>query len=399
MSSLIEQEAKETTIALTRDRQWDARFNTANDATDNAIVTAARILFEQPTGGLRYVLVGGPEIGTNPKQDDYGCRHVHLCLVFHDQKTLSAIRKMFGVYRGYYLKPRPRNLPVAGWKQHHVKELSKCDPNVTCLYEAGELPAETLGAWTLRSTEEKKRKVDEILVEIYEGIKKGRTEAELFADYPRNWLMYGEKVKSMVVQRKDFFKQNGDPHIWLHGTAGAGKSALLAYVYPKMYKKCLYNRFFDLYKPTEHTHVILEDLDHNAVETLSLNFIKTLCDESGFTYDQKYKSAQPARTVVLVTSQFDIGNILSHLDKQVEVGEQGAALRRRFYEVKALELHRLLGVKMRTNYELRMLKEQGNNEPQACFMAYNYLEDMPSVHPMPTPEECQQKIRDAYYHC
>ena len=210
--------------------------------------------------------------------------------------------------------------------------------------------------------------------------------------------MYGEKVKSMVCQRKDFFKANGDPHIWLHGTAGVGKSSLLAYIYPKTYKKNLYNRFFDLYKPTEHTHVLLEDLDHAAVETLGLNFIKTLCDESGFTYDQKYKSAQPARTTVIITSQFDISNILTHLEKQIETAEQGKALRRRFFEIRAIELHRLLGIKLRNNYELKLLKQQGNMEPGACFMAWNYLEDMPSVHNLPTPEQCQAKIREAYYH-
>ena len=183
----------------------------------------------------------------------------------------------------------------------------------------------------------------------------------------------------------------------LYGSAGCGKSSLLTYVYPKAYKKNLYNRFFDLYKPTEHTHVLLEDLDHAAVETLSLNFIKTLCDESGFTYDQKYKSAQPARTTVLVSSQFSISHILDHLEDLVEIGEQGAALHRRFFEIRAPELHRILGIKLRNKYELNMLRQEGNTAPGSCFMSWNYLEDMPSLHPIPSPEQCQDIIRKHYY--
>ena len=199
---------------------------------------------------------------------------------------------MFGIKKGYYLVPRNRALPLSGWRDHHTKQFSKIDSNVTQLFEAGELPEDTKKVYTLRSAEEKKRKVDEVIVEIYQCLKRQETEEEIFAKYPRNWMMYGEKVKSMLVQRADFFKSNGNPHIWLHGTAGSGKSSLMAYIYPKAYKKNLYNKFFDLYKPLEHTHVLLEDLDHNAVETLSLNFIKTLCDESGFNFDQKVRFLQ-----------------------------------------------------------------------------------------------------------
>ena len=395
--SFIEAEASEvaTKKACIKDRQWDCRFNTPNAEADELIVQNARQLFEQ--GRLRYILIGGPEIGTNPQHGDYGCRHVHVAVVTANALARSTVLSMLGIKSGYYCVPRNRTKSIAGWREHHIKPETKIDGNILSLYEAGELPADTKQVWTLRSDEEKKRSVDEILRQIYDDLCAGKSEEELFKLYPRNWTMYGEKVKSMCVQRKDFFKTNGDPHIWLHGKAGYGKSSLIAYIYPKSYKKNLYNRFFDLYKPTEHTHVLLEDLDHAAVEVLSLNFIKTLCDESGFTYDQKYKSAQPARTTVIVTSQFTIRNILDHLDKQIETGEQAKALQRRFWEVRADELHRLLGIKLRNNYELSVLKMKSNNDPGRCFMSWNYLEDMPSLRPLPTPEECQKMIREAYY--
>lgn len=387
-----EQQAKKFT---TKDRQWDCRFNTPGPDVDSLFVENAKAAFE--SGKFRYVLIGGPEIGTNPQHNDYGVRHVHVAVVTANPLARSTILSTFGVKQGYYCVTRNRSLPVAGWREHHIKERTKVDRNITCLYEAGELPVDTKKVFTLRSDEEKKRKIDEVILEIHECLKRHETEDEIFKKFPRNWMMYGEKVKSMMIQRADFFKRNGDPHIWLYGTAGSGKSSLLYYIYPQAYKKCLYNRFFDLYNPAVQDHVLLEDLDHAAVENLSLNFIKTMCDESGFTFDQKYKAGQRAVTTVLITSQFDISNILQHLDHQIEIGEQGKALRRRFMEIKSAELHRLLGIKLRNKYELQMLKREGNTNPGACFVAWNYVEDLPSLRPLPTPEECRNMIKDAYY--
>lgn len=404
----IEQEAKEDTPAprksvtvaangryVTKDRQWDARFVSIGEESDQRIVQAATAGFE--SGRLRYVLVGGPEIGQNPKQDDYGQRHVHLCLIFNNPLARSTILNMFNIKKGFYLVPRNRTLPYSGWRNHHTKQDTKCDITKLLLYENGELPADNNRKFTLRSDEEKKRKVDEVCIEIRDMLVAKKTEKEIFDMFPRNWLQYGEKIKGMLVQQKDFLKASGEPHIWLYGSAGTGKSSLFGYIYPHAYTKNLYNRFFDLYDPRNHDHVLLEDLDFAAVESLSLNFIKTLCDESGFTYDQKYKSAQPARTTVLVTSQFDIASILNGLDKQVGIAQQGNALRRRFWEIQVKDFHRILGIKIRTPYELRMLKQDGNMDPGKCFMGWDYVLNMPSMEGMPSAEECRARIEKAYY--
>lgn len=378
-----------------QDRQWDARFNLPTQEDVDTLVAAAQSLFD--AGRLRYLLIGGVEIGANPKQDDYNIRHCHVALYFHNPTAKSAILKHLAVKQGYgyYLVSRNRNLPFSGWRKHHTKVETKVDGNQLVLLELGVLPEDDNRQFVLRSNEEKKRKVDEVLIEIRDMLKQQKTEDEIFQRFPRNWVQYGEKLKSMTVQRADFFKSNGDPHIWLHGTPGCGKSSLIAWIYPKLYKKNLYNRFWDLYNPNVHTHTLLEDLDHQAVETLKLNFIKTICDESGFTYDQKYKTAQPARTTVLVTSQFTIQCILQNV--LVENSSQQAAIRRRFWEVSAIELQRILKVKLRNTYELRQLKKEGNEDPSKCFISWNYPEDMPSLRPLPTVEEAQAMIREAYY--
>lgn len=378
-----------------QDRQWDARFNLPTQEDVDSLCERANQLFAD--GKLRYLLIGGLEIGANPKQDDFGIRHCHVALYFHNPIAKTTILKHLGIKQGYgyYLVSRNRDLPFSGWRSHHTKAETKVDTSQHVLVELGVLPEDDNRKFVLRSSEEKKRKVDEVLLEISTMLKKKKTDQEIFEIYPRNWMQYGEKLKSMIDQRRDFFKMNGDPHIWLHGNPGCGKSSLIHWLYPQAYKKNLYNQFWDLYNPKVHTHTILEDLDHNAVQKLDLNFIKTICDESGFSYDRKYKTAELARTTVIVTSQFTIKciieNVLAHNESQEH------ALRRRFWEINAYELQRILSIKLRNAYELKMLKKEGNEDPSKCFMPWNYAEDMPSLRPMPTVEEAQQLVRDAYY--
>ena len=64
----------------TEDRQWDARFNVQSD--DDLEQLQAAIKRHWESGVLRYILIGGPEIGTRPHQDDYQIRHVHVAAIF-----------------------------------------------------------------------------------------------------------------------------------------------------------------------------------------------------------------------------------------------------------------------------------------------------------------------------
>ena len=141
------------------------------------------------------------------------------------------------------------------------------DASSLCLYEYGILPTDRLAAVESapRSAEEKKRKLDDIIVEMRQLIEEGREE-ESFRKFPRNHLTYGEKIKAMVMQKRDFFKSKGDPHIWLFGNPGSGKSAILQVIYPEYYNKNVENRFFDRYLDGQHSHVLLQDVDHNVMD-------------------------------------------------------------------------------------------------------------------------------------
>lgn len=384
----------------TQDRQWDCRFNVQLESDLAELLTAIRADFD--TGRIKYVLVGGVEIGTKPYHDDYLIKHVHVAVIFDSVHSKRNILTTWKIKQGngYYLVPRNRDLPYSGWRAHHTKEFSKVNPSSLVLLELGQLPEDRGGktSFVKRSDEEKKRKIDEVLIEMRGMIEDGQEDAA-FRKFPRTYLQYGEKIKALTEQKRDKLRSDGHPHIWLHGPAGCGKSAVLNYIYPNYYKKNLYNRFFDLYEPNTHTHVMLEDLDHEAVERLSTNFLKTLCDESGFSIDQKYKTPQLARAAILVTSNFTIAELI-HQSEEVNVFGKSTnitALMRRFWELDGREFLKLLGLKIRSRYEIQMLKKEGNTDPGKIFIGWNYLTDMPTCEPIKSPEEYQAMIKDKFY--
>lgn len=388
-------QARVTSVPFThQDRQWDGRFNVQDDEDLERLLCAIRR--ENAAGKFKYILVSGLEIGTRPSQDDYQIRHVHTCAIFHNRVSKSSILKNWDVKQGngYYLVPRNRDLPYSGWRSHHIKEFSKVDPSKPILFEMGELPEDEGNKRCAKSSEEeKKRKIDEILIDMRQMIEENQEE-EAFRKFPRNYLIYGERLKAMVSQKREFAKSTGDPHIWLYGYPGTGKSCVLNFVYPKYFKKNLHNKFFDLYDGKVHTHVMLEDLDHEAVERLSVNFLKTICDEAGFAIDQKYKSPQLARTTVLVTSNFTITDLIQ---EGPGITETKAALYRRFWHINIYSLLRLLGLKLLPKADRDILKQEGNSDPSKLFLDWDYCTDQPTGLPTKDCTYYQQLIKDAFY--
>ena len=132
----------------------------------------------------------------------------------------------------------------------------------------------------------------------------------------------------------------------------------------------------------------------NAVERLSINFLKTICDEAGFAVDQKYKTPQLARTCVLVTSNFQISDIIP---EGAGLEENKKALYRRFWHVNIYALLRLLGLKLLPKFDRMKLQKEGNTDPSRIFMTWDYVQDIPLCIPLEKPEHYQQLIKDSYY--
>ena len=379
------------------DREWDARFNVPVD--EDVDLLLANIKSEAQAGKYRYAMVSGIEVGTKPFQPDYLIRHVHVAFVFINRVSKSSILKNLQIKQnlGYYLVPRNKSLPYSGWVKHHQKVESKLDASSLMLYEYGTLPqdkTDVSAQVTKRSETEKKRKLDEIIIEMKEMIEKGEDE-EAFKKFPRNYLTYGEKLKSIIHQRRDFFQSNGNPHIWLHGSPGTGKSAVLQIVYPQYYNKNLDTKFFDRYDSKQHTHVLLQDVDHGTVERLGAQFLKSICDEAGYPVDQKYKTPQIERLTVLITSNFTIRDVMP--EDMPGRRENLAALERRFFIVNIRDLLPVLGLKLLSKYEITQLKKAGNTDPSAIFMSWDYLRDAPTGDALKTAGEYQEIIKNHYY--
>lgn len=258
----------------------------------------------------------------------------------------------------------------------------------------GELPQDLKRKRVDASEEEKKLKLDDILKEIRVMYENDEDDDAVFNRFPKYSLLYGEKIKSTMKQRRVTAFHEGNPHLWVSGFPGTGKTAILNFLYPKLYKKNLYNRFFDLYDPKEHTHIMLEDLDHEAVEKLSINFIKTICDEAGFAIDQKYKSPQLARTTCLVSSNFTIRELVP---EGAGFDQNLAAICRRFWQIRIHELLRLLHLKLVPKETRAQLKKDNNNDMSKLFMDWDYLTDSPTGKDIKTPFEYQQIIRDYFF--
>lgn len=315
---------------------------------------------------------------------------IHLTIV-------AAIIKNWGIIEGngYYLVPRNRDLPYQGWRDHHTKTFSKVDETSTVIYEAGELPKDEgrgIKRKLERSETEKKETTDVVLKRIRTLLEEGK-DKEAFETYPRNFILYGERIKALIQQKKPTAKRV-HPHIWVYGFPGTGKTAIMNFLYPNTYKKDLNNRFFDLYDDKIHDHVMLEDFDHACVDKLGIQFLKTICDESGFPIDQKYKTPQLTKTTVLVTSNFTINDIVP---EGKGVNETKQALHRRFMQVCISDLLRLLGLKLIPKYERDILKLKGTNTAKSIFMTWDYVQGIPTGEEVREPEHYQEIILKYYY--
>lgn len=381
----------------TEDRQWDCRFNIKDEKyLDDFIDTITTL---DANGKFKYILVGGLEIGTRPGNDDYQKKHVHVAIILNNRMSKQSLLRNLNIDTtlGYYLVPRNRKYPYSGWKKHHTKEFSKVNPESLILYENGELPMDVKEKKLIPvGPEEKKRKLDEILLDMKELIANDQCE-EAFRKFPRNYLTYGEKIKAMVHQKRNFFKDKRHPNIWLYGFAGTGKTAILSYLYPDYYKKNLTNKFFDLFDAKTHSHIMLEDLDHQAVERLGINFIKTICDEAGFPIDQKYKTPQLIQATCLVTSNFTINEILNGQENTVGLDQNLPAMLRRFYHVRIDNLLQLLQLKLLPKWDRVKLQKEGNCDMGRLFISWDFVTDTPLCTPIREPEYYQEVIRNHYY--
>ena len=67
------------------------------------------------------------------------------------------------------------------------------------LYESGDMPADTKRKRIEEGEEEKKLKIDELLI-VMKGLLEQDKEDEAFRRFPKAYLQWGEKLKSTLKQ-------------------------------------------------------------------------------------------------------------------------------------------------------------------------------------------------------
>lgn len=379
-------------------REWDGRINVPLEGDLANVISNIKAMVD--LGRMRYVFIGGVEIGDKAYRSDYRVRHVHICFIFINRVTKTSIIKNLNIRKGvnWYLKARNPEQPYSGWKKHHMKLETKIDTNALELYEFGELPKDKVDQPSqiiYRSIKEKQTPTQLAMIDIRNRLENGEDERKLYDDYPVLFTRHSEQIKGMISQSGINLKTNGDPHIWLYGEPGLGKTTILQVIYPKYYVKALNNDYFDCYDQHIHTHLLLSDVDINVVEKLGINFFKSICDESGYPINRKWKQAVRVRFTVLVSSNFKINDCVPEELKGRR--ENVKAFERRFFKCEIKGLLCLLGLAQVPEFDLKRLKYEKNTDPRKCFMGWDYLRNCPTGLPLKSAEEYQQIIREAAY--
>lgn len=367
-----------------QDRQWDIRVNLLPGAEIGSIEDAreelaALLEIWKKWDKIKYCFVGGIEVGDNPSQDDFERFHVHVALILHTPNTRRAVvhslrlpRAMVGTRSGqprsYYISKRNPFASFTGWRNHHAKEKTKVgEEYISC--EFGEAPKE-YGNQLMEKGSCGKMKQDDMLREIMQLFSQGKKD-QAFQEYPALTLRYHGQITAMVKSRNELPSEiDHTKRLWIYGGPGTGKSAYVAWKYPKAFKKSLTKNEVLYWNGLDldwHTHVYLEDIGPEAFQNLGMEQLKQWADPShGYTVSMKYGA--PIYGVMLpmiVTSNYQPRDLMPDDIKFPHT--EHAALIRRFEVIHISDLLAKENLKLRTKAELVALRKAKNADFSAVF--------------------------------
>lgn len=367
-----------------QDRQWDIRVNLLPGSEIGALEDAreeleALLKVWKAWDKIKYCFVGGIEVGDNPSQDDFERFHVHVALILHTPNTRRAVvhslrlsRAMVGARAGeprsYYCAKRNPFASFTGWRNHHAKEKTKVgEEYISC--EFGEAPRE-YGNQLMEKGSVGKMKQDDMLREIMQLFSQGKKD-QAFQEYPALTLRYHGQITAMVKSRLELPTEiDHTKRLWIYGGPGTGKSAYVAWKFPKAFKKSLTKNevlYWNGLDVDWHTHVYLEDIGPEAFENLGMEQLKQWADPShGYTVSMKYGA--PIYGVCLpliVTSNYRPSQLLPD-DLKYPTTELHA-LERRFEIVSINDLLERENLKLRKKSELVALRKAKNADFGAVF--------------------------------
>ena len=367
-----------------QDRQWDVRVNLLPGAEIGEIEDArqeleALLKIWKAWEKIKYCFVGGLEVGDNPAQDDYNRFHVHIALILHTPNTRRAVvhslrlsRALVGTRAGeprsYYIAKRNPFASFTGWRNHHAKEKTKVSEEYIAA-EFGEAPRE-YGNQLIEKGSVGKMKQDDMLREIMQLFSQGKKD-QAFQEYPALTLRYHAQITAMVKSRLELPTEiDHSKRMWIYGGPGTGKSAFVAWKFPKAFKKSLTKNevlYWNGLDVDWHTHVYLEDIGPEAFENVGMEQLKQWADPShGYTVSMKYGAPIYGVTLpLIVTSNYKPSQLLPDDTKYPTTELE--ALTRRFEIIHIDTLLQRENLKLRRKSELVALRKAKNADFSAVF--------------------------------
>lgn len=367
-----------------QDRQWDIRVNLLPGSEIGSLEDAreeleALLKVWKAWDKIKYCFVGGIEVGDNPSQDDFERFHVHVALILHTPNTRRAVvhslrlsRALVGARAGeprsYYCAKRNPFASFTGWRNHHAKEKTKVgEEYIAC--EFGEAPRE-YGNQLIEKGGCGKMKQDDMLREIMQLFSQGKKD-QAFQEYPALTLRYHGQITAMVKSRNELPTEiDHSKRLWIYGGPGTGKSAFVAWKYPRAFKKSLTKNEVLYWNGLDldwHSHVYLEDIGPEAFENIGMEQLKQWADPShGYTVSMKYGAPIYGVTLpLIVTSNYRPSQLLPDDLKYPTTELQ--ALERRFEVVSIAQLLERENLKLRPKSELVALRKAKNADFGAVF--------------------------------
>lgn len=370
-----------------QDRQWDIRINlgpgdcTLEDARNNLNRFLDKV---KAWDKIKYVFVGGIECGDNPSQDDYQRFHVHACLILFTPNTRRAVvfNLELAMYenrqpRSYYLSKRNPFASFTGWRNHHSKEKTKVTED--CIsYESGDPPKE-YASQLLKKGEVGKLKQDDMLREIMQLFSQGKKD-QAFQDYPALTLRYHAQITALVKNRNELPTSiDHSKRLWIYGLPGTGKSAYVAWKFPRAFKKSLSKNEVQYWNGIDldwHDYVYLEDVGPDCFKDIGMEQFKQWADPShGYTISVKYGAPIYGVCLPLIVTSNYTPKELMPLDQRYPITEF-EALARRFEIISIDELLKREGVKLKCKAELTELKKKKNADFGLCFEPIDNVQDI-----------------------
>lgn len=361
-----------------QDRQWDIRINLApgDGSLENARTELQWFLDKcRAWDKIKYIFVGGIEVGANPSQDDYQRFHVHAALILFTPNTRRSVvhNLCLSIYstkqqRNYYLAKRNPFASFTGWRNHHAKEATKVDEELVSL-EWGEPPKE-YNSQLLKKGEPGKLKQDDMLREIMQLFAQGKKDLA-FQEYPALTLRYHAQITSMVKTRLEPpVSIDHTPCLWIWGEPGTGKSAYVAWKYPRAFKKSLAKNEVLYWNGIDldfHTHVYIEDIGPEAFKNIGMEQLKQWADPShGYTISLKYGAPIMGVTLgLIVTSNYRPVD-LPEEDMRYKRTEM-EALTRRFEIIHINDLLKRDRLTLKSKEEIKELKKAKNADFSKVF--------------------------------